>query len=283
MPRNKIAEKARDKATPKPAPDTNAAPSAAQLTEGVDVNTPEALLAAAQPLSTTDRAKLTNEEVHRGMVEACARYQSATIEVFQYTCNKLQLSLAELAAWATEISDRFNIPGVAVKDRPNGQPTVHAYWRSIGYKPSTVRGWVHRYRKKFLAGKSEMWEMFGVSEPTDYDLLSEATHELAKVEREGGNVKKAVEECVELAGPLLGLEQSIELPENPDNLQVLTKHLVNLVESFFKDPSTPMPMPKKIKVCIVNINADFFIEAAEHKKPPASAVPDSKEQRDGTK
>jgi hypothetical protein len=34
--------------------------------------------------------------------------------------------------------------GVAAKDRPNGQPTVDSYFRSIGLNYSTVRSWFAR-------------------------------------------------------------------------------------------------------------------------------------------
>src|ERR1700733_1386136 len=98
--------------TPEPTePKTNTAteldanaPSAPQLTGGVDVNTPKTLQ-SVKPPSTIDRTKLTNEEVHLRFVEAIADYQTATIDVFLATVNKLQLSLADLAAWATEITD----------------------------------------------------------------------------------------------------------------------------------------------------------------------------------
>jgi hypothetical protein len=41
---------------------------------------------------------------------------------------------------------RYKMQGVAAKDRPNGKPTVAAYFRSIKLNYSTVRSWIHRKR-----------------------------------------------------------------------------------------------------------------------------------------
>jgi hypothetical protein len=49
-----------------------------------------------------------------------------------------------LRPYCEEIIARYKMPGVAEKNRPNGKPTVEAYFRSISLKYSTVRSWIRR-------------------------------------------------------------------------------------------------------------------------------------------
>lgn len=71
---------------------------------------------------------------------------NATVEannIFREHCAKTHAwAVQRLIPLCEEIIRRIKMPGV--KDRPNGQPTVEAYFKSIGLNYNTVRTWFAR-------------------------------------------------------------------------------------------------------------------------------------------
>lgn len=97
-------------------------------------------VAAQQKVGTkVDYAKLTNAELHQ-------ETQAARNTLFG-KCVDTQKYAAEVLVPACEaIIARYKMQGVAPKGRPNGKPTVEAYFKSIDLNYNTVRSWIHRKR-----------------------------------------------------------------------------------------------------------------------------------------
>jgi hypothetical protein len=95
-------------------------------------------LTESQELQIT---KLSDNDLHKQTVAARNEFFSACAKAHSFAANRL-IPLCE------EIIKRYAMPGVAAKDRPNKQPTVDAYFRSIGLNYNTVRSWFYRGRDR---------------------------------------------------------------------------------------------------------------------------------------
>jgi hypothetical protein len=89
--------------------------------------------------------QLSNHDLHEQTFAARNEYFVRCTKTRAFAAHRL-IPLCD------EIIRRFKMPGVAAKDRPNGQPTVDAYFKSIGLNYNTVRSWFYRdkwtYRDK---------------------------------------------------------------------------------------------------------------------------------------
>ncbi len=96
---------------------------------------------AVQQMFTIDRQyeRLTAAEMHCEMLKVAHEDAKLTKQ-----SNDYRAKYTVPACFA--IINRYRKQGVAAKDRPNGQPTVEAYFRSINLNYSTVRSWIRRYR-----------------------------------------------------------------------------------------------------------------------------------------
>jgi len=172
-------------------------------------------VAAQQKVGTKmDYAKLTNAEIHQEMLvarntlfEKCMITQKYAAEVLVPVCEA--------------IIARYKMQGVAAKDRPDGKPTVEAYFRSIGLNYNRVRSWIHRKRlqiemfqtKKRMDGKKGENKIRHLTE-LEARLLGTAScgHDLVKAIEQGGNVNEAVEEFRDHAPTPERIEEYIERP-----------------------------------------------------------------------
>jgi hypothetical protein len=136
-----------------------------------------------------------------------------------------------LLPYCEEIIRRYKMQGVAAKDRPNGKPTVDAYFRSINLNYNTVRSWIYRKRlstEMFQSRKSKSWNKAGrESHLTQLEskLLGTAAagHDLIKAIKNGGNVEAAIKDFEEHAPTLERIDKYIERP-----VEVLTSEVEKL-------------------------------------------------------
>jgi len=162
-------------------------------------------------------AELTPSQLHQQTLNAREALFTMCVGAETYAIDVLR-------PYCEEIIARYKMPGVAEKNRPNGKPTVEAYFRSISLKYSTVRSWIRRKRLST--------EMFGPKKTTSNNnnkdgkvphltqleakLLGTASagHDLVKAIRQGGNVDEAVKEFEESAPTPERIEEYIERPVN---------------------------------------------------------------------
>ena len=93
------------------------------------------------------------------------------------------------------------------KDRPNGKPTVDAYFKSINLNYNTVRSWIYRKRlstEMFRSKQSKSRNKSGKEShltPLESKLLGTASagHDLVKAIKNGGNVDAAIKDFEEQA------------------------------------------------------------------------------------
>jgi hypothetical protein len=112
------------------------------------------------------------------------------------------------------------MPGVGAKDRPNGKPTVEAYFRSIKLNYSTVRSWIHRRRLSTemfdLQKATSNGKVGNVPTITQFEALllgaASAGHDLANAIRQGGNLDEAVREFEDHALTPERIEEYIQRP-----------------------------------------------------------------------
>jgi hypothetical protein len=87
----------------------------------------------------TKYAELNPTQLHQQTLKAR--------EAFFKMCSGAEAYAVDvLLPYCDEIIARYKMPGVGAKDRPNGKPTVEAYFRSIKLNYNTVRSWIHRKR-----------------------------------------------------------------------------------------------------------------------------------------
>jgi len=158
-------------------------------------------------------AKLTSNQLHQ-------QTQNAR-DVFFHLCDGAEAYATDvLLPYCEAIIARYKMPGVGAKDRPNGKPTVKAYFRSINLNYSTVRSWLHR--KKLTT------EMFDPESTTSTNkggkvphltlleakLLAAASagHDLVKAFKHGGNVNEAIKDFEQCAPTPQRVEEYIERP-----------------------------------------------------------------------
>ena len=91
--------------------------------------------------AVSDLTKLTNEQLHQETLEARNKLFDRCVETHNYIADVLVPRCKAIIA-------RYKMQGVAAKDRPNGMPTVEAYFKSIGLNYNNVRSWIRRKRLK---------------------------------------------------------------------------------------------------------------------------------------
>jgi len=158
-------------------------------------------------------ASLTPNQLHLEMLDARNTF-------FQKCVGAEKYAIDVLLPYCEEIIRRYKMQGVAEKDRPNGKPTVDAYFKSINLNYNTVRSWI--YRKKlsaemFRSKKSKSWNRCGKTPhltQLEAKLLGTASagHDLVKAIRNGGNVDAAIKDFEEHAPTPDRIEEYIERP-----------------------------------------------------------------------
>jgi hypothetical protein len=125
-----------------------------------------------------------------------------------------------LRPYCEEIIARYRMPGVGTKDRPNGKPTVEAYFKSIKLNYSTVRSWIRRKRlstEMFDPERTIITNPDGrVPHLTELEarLLGTASagNDLVKAIKQGGNVDEAIKEYEHGGFTPQRIEEYIERP-----------------------------------------------------------------------
>lgn len=155
--------------------------------------------------------KLTPVQLHQQTLKARETFSKMCVGAEAY-------AIDVLLSYCDEIIARYRMPGVGVKDRPNGKPTVEAYFRSIKLNYSTVRSWIHRKRlsaEMFVSHKTAS-NGNGGKVPTLTLLAARllgtasAGHDLVKAIRHGGNVDEAIREFEDHAPTPERIEEYIE-------------------------------------------------------------------------
>lgn len=100
--------------------------------------------------AVSDLTKLTNEQLHQETLEARNKLFDRCVDTHNYIADVLVPRCKAIIA-------RYKMQGVAAKDRPNGMPTVEAYFKSIGLNYNNVRSWIRRNRLKteMFQGKAQ--------------------------------------------------------------------------------------------------------------------------------
>ena len=145
-------------------------------------------------------AKLTPDQLHQQTLTARETLFTMCVGAETYAVDVL-------LPYCEEVIARYKMPGVAAKGRPNGKPTVEAYFKSIALNYNTVRSWIHRKRLQ-----TEMFETHKPKGKNGGDKVPHLTqlearllgtasagHDLVKAIRHGGNVDEAVKEFEECA------------------------------------------------------------------------------------
>jgi hypothetical protein len=184
------------------------------MTKKVDAKIPSVALQQRSGSGVTKYAKLNPTQLHQQTLKARETFSKMCVGAEAY-------AIDVLLPFCDEIIARYKMPGVGAKDRPNGKPTVEAYFRSIKLNYSTVRSWIHRKRLSV--------EMFGpqkatsnnnkdgkVAAITQFEALLIATasagHALANAIRQGGNLSEAVREFEDHALRPERIEEHIQRP-----------------------------------------------------------------------
>ncbi len=84
---------------------------------------------------------LSTAELHKATVNAR--------KVVYKRCDDTEAYISGvLVPFCQEVIERYKRQGLAAKDRPNGKPTVEAYFKSIDLSYSTVWSWIHRKKMR---------------------------------------------------------------------------------------------------------------------------------------
>jgi hypothetical protein len=158
-------------------------------------------------------AKLTPNELHQQTLNAREAFLKICVGAETYAVDVL-------LPYCEEIIARYRMPGVAAKDRPNGKPTVEAYFRGIKMNYSTVRSWIHRKRmstEMFDPDKTASHNENGkVPHLTELEArligTASAGDNLVKAFQQGGNVDEAIKEFTEHAPTPERILEFIERP-----------------------------------------------------------------------
>ena len=109
------------------------------MTKKVDAKITSVALQHRSEGGVTKYAKLNPAQLHQQTLNAREAFFKMCVGAETYAVDVL-------LPYCEEIIARYRMPGVGAKDRPNGKPTVEAYFRSIKLNYSTVRSWIHRKR-----------------------------------------------------------------------------------------------------------------------------------------
>src|ERR1019366_845097 len=166
-------------------------------------------------------ANLTPEQLHHETL-------NARNTLFEKCVGAEKYAIDVLVPYCEEIIRRYKMQGVAPKDRPNGKPTVDAYFKSINLNYNTVRSWIHRKKlqiEMFQSKQSKSWNRNGKTPhltQLEAKLLGTASagHDLVKAFKRGGNVDAAIKEFEDNAPTPERIEEYIERPVKVANTQV---------------------------------------------------------------
>ena len=158
-------------------------------------------------------AKLTPNQLHQQTLNARQVFFGMCVGAETYAVDVL-------LPYCEEVIARYKMPGVATKDRPNGKPTVAAYFKSIDLNYSTVRSWI---RRKRLSTEMFNPESATATNPNgkvphltqlEARLLATAAagHDIVKAFKRGGNVDEAIKEFEEHAPTPERIEEYFERP-----------------------------------------------------------------------
>ena len=158
-------------------------------------------------------ARLTPNQLHLETLDAREQFFAKYSGAEKY-------AIDVLLPYCEEIIRRYKMQGVAPKDRPNGKPTVDAYFKSINLNYNTVRSWIYRKRLSteiFQPKESKSWNKGGKEcrlSQLESKLLGTAAagHDLIKAIKNGGNVEAAIKDFEEHAPTLERIDEYIERP-----------------------------------------------------------------------
>jgi hypothetical protein len=157
-------------------------------------------------------AKLAPDQLHQQTLKARETFFKMWVGAEAY-------AIDVLLPYCEEVIQRYKMPGVGAKDRPNGKPTVEAYFRSINLNYSTVRTWIRRKRlstEMFVSEKTTSNGKDGKVPITQFEALllgaASAGHTLANAIRRGGNLDEAVREFEDHALTPERIEEYIQRP-----------------------------------------------------------------------
>jgi hypothetical protein len=171
---------------------------------------------ASQQKSQRTRSKHANlapEQLHQETLDARNTF-------FNKCGGAEKYAMDVLVPYCEEIIRRYKMQGVAPNDRPNGKPTVDAYFKSINLNYNTVRSWIYRKRlstEMFRSKQSKIWNKSGKEShltQLESKLLGTASagHDLVKAIKNGGNVDAAIRDFEEQAPTPDRIEEYIERP-----------------------------------------------------------------------
>jgi|SRR5580658_491205 hypothetical protein len=201
-----------------------------------------------------DYSSLTNAELHHSVLEASASLQRRCIEAYQHETELLAQPFSVLIPACEEIIRRYKMQGVAAKDRPNEQPTVEAYFRSVSLNYNTVRSWFYRHRERF---EKMMSQLSVVPKPTRAESIAAAGYAAIEAYKTGVNADEAVKAFKAVApARKWGFGEEPNEPTNDGKLPKLALRMVCEVESFFNGRSK-QTMPKKLRAVVDKLKAEL--------------------------
>ena len=179
---------------------------------------------------------LTTDQLHQETLKARETLFQKCIGAERYAVDVL-LPLCE------EIIKRYKMQGVAAKNRPNGKPTVDAYFKSIGLNYNNVRSWIHRkklqtemFRPTMLKsgnGRNTSEKIPSLT-PLEARLIGTASagHNLIKAIKHNGNVDEAIKEFEDHAPTPERLEEYIarKLATAATDVEKLALRLCKLID-----------------------------------------------------
>jgi hypothetical protein len=199
------------------------------MAKKIDAKIPSVALQQRSVGGVTKYARLTPDQLHRQTLNARETLFKMCVGAEAYTVDVL-------LPYCEEIIARYRMPGVAAKDRPNGKPTVEAYFRSINLNYNTVRSWIHRKRlstEMFVPEKTTSHNKDGMVphlSQLELKLLGTASagHDLVKAFKQGGNVDEAIKEFEEHAPTPERIEEYIERPVRVTGVTEVEKLAIRL-------------------------------------------------------
>jgi hypothetical protein len=156
-------------------------------------------------------ACLTPNQLHLETLDAREQF-------FEKWSGAEKYAIDVLLPYCEEIIRRYKMQGVAAKDRPNGKPTVDAYFKSINLNYSTVRSWISRKKlstemfRSTVGSSRNKWGKECHLSPLESKLLGTAAagHDLIKAIKNNGNVETAIKDFEKHAPTLERIDEYIE-------------------------------------------------------------------------
>ena len=208
------------------------------------------------PRTEVDYANLTNDQLHQSVLQIRENFYNRYVETKQYAIDVLVPVCEAIIA-------RYKMSGVAAANRPNGKPTVEAYFKSINLNYNTVKSWIYREKhKRGMFGTSKRMLRDGTTDGANQDLThleakllgsAAAAHDLVKAIKQNGNVDEAIKTFEAAAPTPQRIEEYVE--HRIEKLPGLVMGLVRDVESYFSDPS-PLSM-QNVRAVIEKIKSEI--------------------------